>query len=85
MVQIMTKACHEGACEHAPFPHKIVENITTESRQIGSTRKRESVRTGVVQHVICLACGHWASPARDCNCRYDCHNSGIKASLTVLD
>lgn len=84
MVQILTKDCNSGECDHAPYPHKIVENELTQ-RQIIAPRRSVSTRIGVIQHVVCLACGHWATSRANCNCRYDCHNAGIKASVTVLD
>jgi hypothetical protein len=85
MVQIMTKSCHAGECDHAPFPHKIVESEILERRPKAGTRGFETVKVGVRQCVICLACGHWARPMETCLCRYDCHGSGINSDVHVLD
>lgn len=84
MVQILSKGCHEGTCEHAPFPHKLVESGITVRVPNEGRRGYTSKVIGVSQSVICLACGHWARPGVECGCRYDCHNSGINPEHRVL-
>lgn len=84
MTQVMTKECNEGICDHAPFPHKVVESPETR-REASGPHSFRTVQVGVRQSVICLACGHWSRPGVQCDCRYDCHNAGINPSPVVLD
>lgn len=76
MVQIMTKACHEGTCEHAPYPHKIVQANSYVIAYSIQTHRPVAVDVPGPEFVICLACGHAPASNQDsCRCRYDCHGS----------
>jgi len=68
-------ACADGTCQHADFPHMLVETAEYDAN-IG--RKLGWVYVPSIEFIVCLRCHHWPEsgirntrgPKCTCGCHY---------------